>query len=98
MTTVETNLMHGWTEIVKLTVLIAMAIFAIGLILSAVTLSDVLKHLGKIISIVILLLVLPAIMVNLWSTVSYWQHLGTLILGSMAGLSLRALLQMHVKK
>ena len=49
------------------------------------------KARGTIISIVILLLMLPFIMVNLWSSMSYWQHLGIVILGIMIDISLRAL-------
>jgi hypothetical protein len=46
----------------------------------------------------ILLLVLPAIMLAAWSAMSFWQHLGILIVGNMIGLSLRALRQMRNKR
>jgi hypothetical protein len=95
---IETNLMRGWAGIVESVALFALTILAIGLIVSAVKLSDVLKHLGTILGVAILLLMLPAIMVSAWSSMSYWQHLGIVILGIMVGLSLRALQQMRKKR
>jgi len=88
---IETNLMRGWAGIVESGALIAIAILAIGLIVSAVKPSDVARHLGTILCYAILLLMLPAIMVSIWSSMTYWQHLGIVILGIMVGLSLRAL-------
>jgi phosphatidylserine synthase len=95
---IETNLMRGWAGIVESVALFALTILAIGLIVSAVKLSEVLKHLGTILGVAILLLMLPAIMVSAWSSMSYWQHLGIVILGIMVGLSLRALQQMRKKR
>jgi hypothetical protein len=95
---VETNLMPGWAEIVESFALFAIAILAIGLIVSAVKPSEVVKHLGTILCIVILLLVLPAIMVTAWASMSYWQHLGIVILGIMIGLSLWALRESRKKR
>ena len=95
---IETNLMRGWAGIVESGALLALTILAIGLIVSAVKPADVARHLGTIISIMIFLLVLPAIMVDAWSSMSYWQHLGILILGIMIGLSLRAFRQMRRRR
>jgi len=95
---IQTNLMPGWAGIVESVALLAMAIIAIGVIVSAVKLSDVLKHLGAILCMTILLLVLPAIMASAWSSMSYWQHLGIVILGIMIGLALRALRQVRKKR
>jgi hypothetical protein len=36
--------------------------------------------------------------VNIWSTMSYWQHLGIVIMGVMIGLSLRTLRQVRRRK
>ena len=88
---IETNLLRGWAGIVESVALVAMTILAIGLIVSAVKPSDAARHLGTILCVVILLLMLPAIMATAWSSMSYWQHLGTVILGIIFGLSLRAL-------
>jgi len=87
----ETNFMRGWAGIVGSVALVAIAILATGLIVSAVKASDVARHLGTILCIVILLLMLPAIMAAAWSSMSYWQHFGIVILGIMIGLLLRAL-------
>jgi uncharacterized membrane protein YoaK (UPF0700 family) len=94
----ETNLMHGWVGIVESAALVAIVILAMGIMVRAVKPSDVTRHLGSILCIVILLLVLPAIMVNAWSTMSYWQHLGIIVLGIMIGLSLRSLRQTRKKR
>jgi hypothetical protein len=94
----ETNLLPGWVGIVESVALVVMAIFAIAVIVGEVKPADVARHLGSIFCIVILLILLPAIMMNIWSTMSYWQHLGIVILGIMIGLSLRALRQAHRRK
>lgn len=95
---IETNLMRGWAGIVESVALVAIAILALGIIVQAVKLSDVVKHLGTILCIAILLLMLPAIMARVWSAMSNWQHLGIVILGVMIGLSLRALRQTRSKR
>jgi hypothetical protein len=95
---IETNLMRGWAGMVESVALFSIAILAIGLIVSAVKPSNFAKHLETIVCIAVLLLMLPAIMVAAWSAMSYWQHLGTVILGIMIGLSLRALRQGRNKR
>jgi hypothetical protein len=75
-----------------------MAVLAIGLIVSAVKLSDVVQHLATIIAVAVLLIALPAIMEAAWASISYWQHLGIVALGLMIGLSLRALRQARWRK
>src|ERR1700678_2608162 len=95
---IETNLMRSWAGIVESVALFALTILAIGLIVSAVKLSDVMKHLGTILGVVILLLMLPAIMASAWASMSYWQHLGIVILGILIGVSLRALREMRNKR
>lgn len=95
---IETNLMRGWTRIVESAALFAITILAIGVIVSAVKLSDVVKHLVTILCVVILLLMLPAMTRTTWSSMSYYQHLGIIILGIVIGLSLRALCQAWIKR
>ena len=95
---IQTNLMPGWAGIVESVALVAIAILAIGLIVGAVKPSDAARHLGTIVCIVILLLILSAIMMTDWSSMTYWQHLGIVILGIMIGLSLRALRQARRKR
>jgi hypothetical protein len=88
---IETNLMRGWAGIAESVGLIAIITLAIGVIVSAVKPSDAVKHLGAILCMTILFLVLPAIMASTWSSMSYWQQFGIVILGIMISLSLRAL-------
>jgi hypothetical protein len=68
------------------------------IVVIAVKLSDIVQHLGTILSIVILLLTQPAIMASARSSMTYWQHLGTIILGITLSLSLQALRQMRNKR
>jgi hypothetical protein len=63
---IETDLMRRWAGIVESVALFALTILAIGLIVSAVKLPDVLEYLGTILGVVILLLMLPPIMVSSW--------------------------------
>jgi hypothetical protein len=63
---IETDLMRRWAWIVESVVLFALTILAIGLIVSAVKLPDVMEYLGTILGVVILLLMLPPIMVSSW--------------------------------
>jgi putative effector of murein hydrolase LrgA (UPF0299 family) len=94
---VGTNLMRGWTGTVESAALVAIVILAIGLMVRAVKPSEVARHLGSILFITILLLV-PAIMVNTWSAMSYWQQLGIVLLVIMIGLLLRALRQTRKRR
>jgi hypothetical protein len=87
---IRTNVMRGWAEIVESFALFAITVLAIGVIVSAVKLSDVLKHLGAILCVTILLLMLPTIIVSAWSSMTIWQHFGIVILCIMIGLSVRA--------
>jgi hypothetical protein len=63
---IETDLMRRWAGIVESVALFALTILAIGLIVSAVKLPDVMEYLGTILGVVILLLMLPPIMVSSW--------------------------------
>jgi hypothetical protein len=63
---IETDIMRRWAGIVESVALFALTILAIGLIVSAVKLPDVMEYLGTILGVVILLLMLPPIMVSSW--------------------------------
>jgi hypothetical protein len=86
---IETNLMRGWVGIVESIALFAITVLAVGLILGAVKISDVMKHLGAILGVLILLLMLPAIIASVWSSMFDWEHLGIVII--LIGLSIAAL-------
>jgi hypothetical protein len=95
---IETNLMREWAGIVKSVAVLALTILAIGVIVSAVKLSDVLKHLGAILCMTILLFLLPVFMMSAWSSLSFLQCLEIVVLGIMIGFSLRALRQAGKKR
>jgi len=90
---IGTNLMRGWAGIVESVALLSIVILAIGLMISAVKPSEAARHLGTILLFLILLIMLPAIMVEAWSSMSFWQHLRIVILGIMVGMLLRAVRQ-----
>jgi len=73
---IETNLMRGWAGIVEAVTLVAFTILALGLIVSAVKLSDAVRYVGTIVVVLILLLMLPAIMMSAWSAMPLWQQFG----------------------
>lgn len=96
--TIETNILREWDRIVESAALFAIIILAIGIIVRAVKVSDVVKHLGTILCILILLFLLPAIMVSAWLSMSHWQQLGVFALGIMVGLLLWGLRQPRKKR
>lgn len=95
---IETNLMRGWAGVVESAALFALAILGICLIVSAVKPADAVKHLAAIICCTILLLILPAIMMAAWSSMTSWQHFGIVILGTLVGLSLLAMRDTRKKR
>ena len=56
--------------------LIAIIVLALCVMVTAVKPGDVPRHLGVIVGIVILLIMLPAIIVSLWNSMTLGQHLG----------------------
>lgn len=94
----ESSLMHWWAGIVESVALLATLILAIGLIVSAVKPSNAARHLGTILCVVILLLILPAVMMTAWYSMSFWQHLRIAILGILIGFSLWASRQKRKKR
>lgn len=88
---IEANVMHGWSGFVESIALIAVVVLGIGVMVSAMKPSDLFRHFGTILFLAFLLLMLPSIMVSAWSSMSFWQQLGVVILGVMIGLALRAL-------
>ncbi len=72
----ETRLLSLWDGLVGSAALIAIIALALCVMVSAVKLGDVPRHLGVIVGVVILLLMLPAIIVSLWNSMTLGQHLG----------------------
>lgn len=78
---IEARLLPVWDGVVEVAALLAMIVFALFVMVGAVKREDILRHLGLIVGIVILLLVLPAIILSLWSSMTLLQHLGIFALG-----------------
>ena len=95
---IQTDHIREWAGIVKCISVLTLIILGIGLMVNAVKLSDVLKHLGAILCMTILLLLLPVFMMSAWSSLSFLQCLEIVSLGMMVGLSLRALRQAGKKR
>jgi len=94
---IGTNLLRGWDGFVESAALVAIVILAIGVMVRVVKPSDAARHLGAILCIVILLIVLPAIMLSAWYSMSYWQQFGVVLLGVVIGVSIWALRQARWK-
>jgi hypothetical protein len=60
---------------------IALILTAFGLMLGMVKPADALKRVGAILGVLVLLTVLPAVLVNIWSGMLLWQQLGLAALG-----------------
>ena len=70
------NFMQGWVALAGSVATIALILTAFGLMLGIVKPADALRRVAAILSIVMLLMVLPAVLVNIWSGMSLWQRLG----------------------
>ncbi|MGC9224920.1 MAG: hypothetical protein ACP5E2_13415 [Terracidiphilus sp.] len=75
------NFMHEWVALTGSVTMIALILTAFGLMLGIMKPADALRRVGAIMGIVMLLLVLPAVLVNVWSDMSLWQRLGLAALG-----------------
>ena len=70
------NFMQGWMALTGSVAMIALILTAFGLMLGIVKPADALRRVGAILGVVMLLMVLPAILVSIWSGMSLWQRLG----------------------
>jgi hypothetical protein len=73
--------MQGWVAFAGSLAMIALILTAFGLMLGIVKPADALRRVAAILGIVMLLMVLPAVLVNLWSGMSLWQWLGLAVIG-----------------
>ncbi|MGD0904692.1 MAG: hypothetical protein ABR924_17285 [Terracidiphilus sp.] len=70
------NFMQVWVALAGSVATIALILTAFGLMLGIVKPADALRRVGAILGVVMLLMVLPAILVSIWSGMSLWQRLG----------------------
>jgi hypothetical protein len=75
------NFMQGWVVLAGSLATIAIILMAFGLMLGIVKPADALRRVAAILGIVMLLMVIPAVLVNIWSDMSLWQRL------ALAGIS-----------
>ena len=69
------NFMQGWVALAGSLAIIALILTAFGLMLGIVKPADALRRVGAILGVVMLLMVLPAVLVYIWSGMSVWQRL-----------------------
>jgi hypothetical protein len=88
---IEARLLSVWDGLAGSAALIAIIVLAFCVMVGAVKAGDVPRHLGVIVGVVVLLIMLPAIIAGLWSTMSFGQHLEIVALGLMIAVLLGAL-------
>ena len=75
------NFMQGWVALAGSVATIALILTAFGLMLGIVKPADALKHVGAILGIVVLLMLVPDVLMSLWSAISLWQWIGLAVIG-----------------
>ncbi len=83
------NLMQGWAILAGSVAMIALILTAFGLMLGIVEPADALRRLVAIVGVIILLIVTPSILVNIWSNMSSGQQICLTALVIFFGLLLR---------
>ena len=75
------NFMQGWVALAGSFTMIALILTAFGLMLGIVKPADALKRVAAILGVIMLLMVLPAVLVSIWSGMSLWQRLALAAIG-----------------
>jgi hypothetical protein len=73
-----TNLLGEWDRLVESAAVMVFIVTAFALMFGIVKPSAAFKHLGVSLTMVILLIILPAAIVNTWLAISFWQQIGVL--------------------
>ena len=76
-----TTIGHAWVTLIQSLAAIALILTAFGLMLGIVKPADALKHVGVVLGMVIVLMLIPNILMNLWSAISLWQWIGLAAIG-----------------
>jgi hypothetical protein len=74
--------MKGWVALAGSLAMIALILTAFGFMLGIVKPADALRRVAAILGIVMLLMVLPADLVNISSSMSLWQRFALAAIGS----------------
>jgi len=77
------SFLDGIARLVGSVAAIAIILTALGLMVGIVKPAEAFKRIGVIVGIVILLMMLPAVLVNAWSSMSLWCRLGLAAVGIM---------------
>jgi hypothetical protein len=75
------NFMHGWAVLLGSLATIVLTFTAFGIMLGMLKLADAARHTGAVIGIMIVLLLLPGVLANLWSGMSLWPQIGLVSIG-----------------
>jgi hypothetical protein len=87
-----------WDAIVECGAILGLILTALGIMVRLIELGEGLKRIGIILGSAILLVMLPAIIVNIWSGLPVWQKLGTMaLLGLAVALTLSRRKRSHLQ-
>lgn len=76
---IETRLLFAWDSLVGSSALITLIVLSLCIMVRAVKLGDISRHLGAIVGTVILLIMLPSIIAGLWSAMSLLQQVAMIV-------------------
>ena len=82
------SILSLWNAIVEAGAVIAIVVIAIGLMVRVIDGHRAFARLRAVCGALVLLLVLPPILVNLWHSLSVWQQLSLIAIGLMLVLRL----------
>jgi predicted tellurium resistance membrane protein TerC len=68
-----TTIGHAWVTLIQSFATVALILTAFGLMLGLVKPADALKYVGAILGIVTVLMLIPNVLMNLWSAIPLWQ-------------------------
>ena len=74
-----------WDALVESLALIAIVVTVLGLMVRVIELGRGLQIIGSTLAALVLLVMLPAILIGIWHTLSSWQKLGSIGLLSLVG-------------
>jgi hypothetical protein len=77
----EMKIIHVWAALVGSLAAVVIVATSIGLMLCIVRPADALKHVGAVFGIVIVLLLIPGVLANLWSGISLGQRVALAVIG-----------------
>jgi hypothetical protein len=72
---------HAWVTLVESLATIALILTALGLMLGIVKPADAIKQVAAIAGALIVLMLIPQVLVNLWSAIFWWQWIGLAAIG-----------------